>query len=222
MARYVEVIDVPLSIEAAFDALADFSRTAEWDPGVVSATRTTGDPIGVGSRFRVEVDLLGRRATYGYAITDYERPRRVVLRGGDGTTRLTDEITFVPRGRGTRITYEVCCELAGLLRIADPLVGVMLTWIGGRAVEGLRRFARTLALRERAAQRARTGSRRDPFEGDGELERRSRPSEPSSKATTRPRTRRSASRIGGRSRDASQSAAATDNHEHHETKGVAS
>lgn len=153
-ARYVTVIDVPLPIEEAFDAIADFSRTESWDPGVKSAVCTTAEPIRAGSRFRLEVDLLGRTRTYGYAITDYERPSRLVLRGGDGATRLVDEITFVSRGRGTRITYEVRCRLVGLLRLAEPVVELGLMYVGRRASEGLRRYARTLALEGRASKRA--------------------------------------------------------------------
>ena len=50
MARYIDAIDVPLGIEDAFDYLADFSRTAEWDPGVASASLLTGGPPRLGVR----------------------------------------------------------------------------------------------------------------------------------------------------------------------------
>ena len=53
MARYVDAIDLPIPLEQAFDYLADFSRTAEWDPGVVEAERLTPGPPRRGSRFRV-------------------------------------------------------------------------------------------------------------------------------------------------------------------------
>ena len=165
MIRFVEVIDVPLPLEQAFDAIADFSTTAEWDPGVKSATCTTSAPLRVGSRFRLDVELLGRTRTYGYAITDYERPSRVVLQGGDAGTRLVDEITFVPRGQGTRITYEVRCELVGLGRLAEPLVALLLPMIGRRAADGLRRHGKRLAGRARrraAAHDRRASADRDP------------------------------------------------------------
>lgn len=147
MIRFVEVIDVPLPLDEAFDAIADFSTTVDWDPGVKSATPTTSAPLRVGSRFRVVVEIFGRTQTYGYAITDYERPTRVVLQGGDAGTRLVDEITFVPRGAGTRITYEVRCDLVGPGRLAEPFVDWLLPIIGRRAAEGLRRYGKRLAAR---------------------------------------------------------------------------
>ncbi len=160
MARHIEVIDIALPIEQAFELVADFARTSEWDPGVVSAKATTRAPLRAGSRFRVEVSLLGRTATYGYAITDFEPPSRVVLHGGDGRMLLVDEITLVSRGRGTRITWELRCDLAGLGRIADPLIDLVLPRIASRAAEGLRRYTRTLALRDRASQRPRKAKAR--------------------------------------------------------------
>ncbi len=149
MIRFVEVIDLPLPPEEAFDAIADFSTAAEWDPSVKSALHTTSLPLRVGSRFRLDVDLLGRSQTYGYAITAFERPGRLVLEGGNAGTRLVDEITFVARGRGTRITYEVRCELMGPLRLAEPLVDLVLPVIGRRAADGLRRYGRRLLGRSR-------------------------------------------------------------------------
>ena len=66
MARYVDAICLPMSIEEAFDYLADFSRTAEWDPGVSDAKRITRGPVRLGSRFRVAVAFLGRRIPLEY------------------------------------------------------------------------------------------------------------------------------------------------------------
>ncbi len=155
MARHVEVIDVALPIEEAFATVADFARTADWDPGVVSSKATTKAPLRKGSRFRVEVGLLGRTATYGYAITEFEPPSRVVLHGGDGHMQLFDEITLVSRGRGTRITWEVRCELSGIGRLANPLLDLALPVIVRRGAEGLRRYARTVVMRDHSAKRGR-------------------------------------------------------------------
>lgn len=138
MARYVDAIDLDLSPEKAFDYLADFSTTAEWDPGVVAAERLTPGPIGVGTRFRVVVSFLGRTLEFEYEITEYERPRRLVLRGTSESVIATDEIGFLARGSGTRVSYEARLELTGLLRLADPVLQVLFQHIGRLAVRGLR------------------------------------------------------------------------------------
>ena len=129
VARYVDAIDLPLPLEEAFDYLADFSTTAEWDPGVAEAKRLTPGAVRLGSRFRVVVSFLGRRIPLEYRIAEFERPSRLVLVGGDASLRSIDEITFVSRPGGTRICYEARLELSGPGRLADPLLDLLFQHI---------------------------------------------------------------------------------------------
>ncbi len=144
MARYIEAIDLPLPLEAAFEYMADFSRTAEWDPGVAEARRITPGPVRRGSRFHVSIAFLGTRTPFEYRIVEFEPHSRIVFEGGDASMRSIDELTFTPRPGGTRVTYEARIELLGLRRFADPLFDLVFQTIGQRAVAGLRkRFAKT-------------------------------------------------------------------------------
>ena len=138
MARYIDAIDLPIGIEEAFDYLADFSRTAEWDPGVCEAKRITRGVVRLGSRFRVSVSFPGQRIPLEYRITEFECPSRLVLCGGDSSLRSIDEITFVSRPGGTRVTYEARLELTGIRRLADPILDLLFQRIGRLAVRGLR------------------------------------------------------------------------------------
>ena len=160
MARYVDAIDLPLPVEKAFAYLADFSRTAEWDPGVVEARRLSKGRIGLGSRFEVIVQFLGRRVALEYAITEFERPRRLVFTGGDDWIDSIDEITFVRRLGGTRVTYEARLELKGIARLADPILEMLFRRVGRLAVRGLReRVASEGALGHKGSPRSRNRKR---------------------------------------------------------------
>ncbi len=68
-----EIIEVSQAPEVAFDAVEDFSSSAEWDPGVAAAERV-GDgeaaPSGVGAVYR----LVG--AVYRLMVTFRGRARR--------------------------------------------------------------------------------------------------------------------------------------------------
>jgi carbon monoxide dehydrogenase subunit G len=142
MARFVDAIDLPVPPEEAFDYLADFDRTAEWDPGVVETARLTPGPSRAGSRFRVVVSFLGRRMPLEYTIETYQRPHRLILAGGDESLHSVDELTFAAREGGTRVTYEARLELRGAARLADPLLDLAFQVIGRFAARGLReRFA---------------------------------------------------------------------------------
>ena len=155
MARFVDAIDLPIPPEEAFDYLADFSHAESWDPGVVEAKALTRWAPRLGSRFRVVAGFLGRRIPLEYRISAFERPRRLVFAGGDDTLRSVDELTFSPRGQGTRVTYEATLELRGLRACFDPALDVAFQLIGRVAAAGLRKHFRDAA-------RARDGEAAEP------------------------------------------------------------
>jgi hypothetical protein len=88
--------------------------------------------------FRVSVSLLGRCVPREYRITEFERRSRLILSGGNSSLRSIDKITFVSRPGGTRLTYEARLDLAGIRRLADPFLDLLLQRIGLLAVRGLR------------------------------------------------------------------------------------
>jgi carbon monoxide dehydrogenase subunit G len=145
--RLNERIDTTLPIEAAFDYVADFANSEEWDPGVESAERLDDGPVGVGSRYRLGVHLGRRVAPMEYRITEFDRPRRVVLVGEGSGVSAVDDIRFAPAASGTRIDYTADIRLGGLLRLAQPFLGGAFANVARKAADGMRR---TLAERARA------------------------------------------------------------------------
>ena len=140
MRRLQETIEIARPIEEAFDEIADFSTTGEWDPGVVEARRLDDAEIGLGSRFEVVAGFNGRRLPIVYEIVEYERPTRVVLRGAGPNFQGLDEITCTREGdTHTRIDYVADLRLTGLARLAEPLWGGRFDRMGKDAVRGLKR-----------------------------------------------------------------------------------
>jgi len=154
MARFLDVIDVPTPLDSAFEYLAQFQHSAEWDPGIVEARRLDDGPLAVGSRFEIIVSFLGRRIRMEYTLVAHEPPHRIVLRGTGGAVVSVDEITFTPRPDGTRITYDARLELSGLARLANPLLDLVFQRLGAAASRGLRE--RMTAMAPKAG---RTGTR---------------------------------------------------------------
>jgi carbon monoxide dehydrogenase subunit G len=134
-----ETIVVERPVEEAFDYVADFATTEEWDPGIDSARRVGDGPIGVGTRFDVVSNFNGRKLPLVYTMTVYERPRRVVLAGDGKQFRGEDTITFEAIGDGrTRITYVAEISLKGVLRLVQPFLGGKFDAMGKAAVDGLK------------------------------------------------------------------------------------
>ncbi len=138
MARYAATVTGPGSAHEVFAYLADFSSTAEWDPGVSEARRLTRDPLRVGARFHVVASFLGRRVALEYRTVELVPPHRVVLRAETRTVVSVDTITVRDlAGSGSEVTYDARLEPRGALRLADPLFGALFKRVGDRAKAGL-------------------------------------------------------------------------------------
>ncbi len=137
-----EVIQVSQPPDEAFDAVADFSSAARWDPGVVAAERIregVPTPSGAGAVYHLRVTFRGRESEMTYRTTQYERPVRVVFRGIGPRIVATDTIEFAPvEDGGTRITYVADLRLTGLAKAAEPFLGGEFDAMGKRALAGMK------------------------------------------------------------------------------------
>jgi hypothetical protein len=169
MARYLDVIDLPVSCEAAFDGLVDFSTTQQWDPSVVRARRLDRGLIKVGSRFEVVVRAFGVESPLAYELVVSERPHRIVLLAKKRAFVSRDEITLAPRGQGVRVTYDAQIEISGAARALDPLLDVWFQRSGARSAEGMRSFFSAVS---QPAPNTSSGSSRSGMRARGHVRRK--------------------------------------------------
>lgn len=133
--REEAVVQVPL--KEAFEYTADFSKIADWDPGIAESSQIGGGPIGIGTGFRLMVSFGSSRIPMTYTITSFEPPNRVELVGEGSNLRAVDEITFTQDLNGTRILYVADLHFKGPLRFAAPFLAPLLKRTGRKAVRGL-------------------------------------------------------------------------------------
>lgn len=134
-----EQIEVAASPEEAFRFVSDFANLPKWDPSAVSATRSDGGPLGVGSAFDITVAFGDGEVPMRYTIGEYEPPRRVVLTGESERVGAVDTIEFEADGPGTIVRYTASFELRGMLRFASLLVRPRLRGLARNAMDGLQR-----------------------------------------------------------------------------------
>ena len=158
MTHYAATVTSPGLPEEVFEYLADFSSTAEWDPGVSEAWRLTGEPLRVGARFHVVADFLGRRVALEYRTVEIDPPRRVVLRAETATVVSEDTITVrgLP-GSGSEVTYDASLAPPGSPAIRRPVPRACSS--SGSAIGRKRARPRPWHIAS-AARRARTGAPR--------------------------------------------------------------
>ncbi len=136
--RFSEQIVVSRPAADAFQYIAEFENTAEWDPGIAESRKLTDGPVRVGSQFDVVALFRGKRQRFRYTVTELDDGRRIVLEGVGAKATSVDAITVDAGDSGSRISYTADIQLKGLRRLAEPLLKPMLAKTGEDALAGLK------------------------------------------------------------------------------------
>lgn len=137
--RVERLVETDCPQTRAFEFVADFATTQEWDPGILEAKRLDDGPIGDGSRFELVSRFGSREQTIVYEITAFHQPESVTLVGDGPTFHGTDVISFDAReGGGCRVHYVADLGLKGLSAVALPFIRGKLDEMSDRAVAGLK------------------------------------------------------------------------------------
>ena len=139
MARYRATVQTPRDPERAFDYMANFDNTREWDPGVQSAERSTHGPLGIGTRFRLDFKVGPATTELVYEITEFDPPRALTLVADNGWLISHDRIAVDATAAGSAIAYDATLTLKGPLRLADRLLAAGFRRAADKALAGLRR-----------------------------------------------------------------------------------
>lgn len=134
-----ESIEVAASPPTAFAYIADFTTTAEWDPGIASSVRRSGDG-GVGTEYDVVARFRGKELPFRYRVTELEAGRRIVLVGEGKSATSIDTIVVEPSGRGggSRVDYQADFRMKGLYVLAAPFLGGTFRELAQTALAGLK------------------------------------------------------------------------------------
>lgn len=142
MARIVRTFQVNRPIEDVFDAVADFSTAAEWDPGVATSSPGGGPRIGTGAEWNIRLAMGPLRVGVVYETTVHDRPHRVVHETRTWWAKGVDDVRFEQDGRTTQVTWQADFSLTGPGRLLDPLLQQGFEGVGDRAVTGLEAWLR--------------------------------------------------------------------------------
>ncbi len=137
--RYTGTVTSPHPPADVWSYLADLRSVAEWDPSVEEIRLESGEPGATGSRYRLEVGMLGRRLTLPYMTVAAKSPTSVVFVAETEGVQIRDEARIQPIvAGGSSVTWQAELRLKGARRVLDPLVQLAFDRLGGRAEQGLR------------------------------------------------------------------------------------
>ena len=119
------VINRPL--EDVFDFVADERNEPLYNPHMRRVKLISPGPIGLGTRFRVEMTRMGRATEMIIEFTAFERPRRLASSTHSSTMEIEGSLSFDPVPEGTRMGWSWTLEPRGVLKLMSPLVARMGT-----------------------------------------------------------------------------------------------
>jgi hypothetical protein len=116
-------------VEEVFDFVADERNEPRYNDQMTAVELLTPEPIGRGSRFHAQLQMLGRPVDLTVELTGFERPRRLAStswsqpRGRRGRPLHTEgALTFDPVSGGTRMSWAWHLETPGAMKLLAPLI----------------------------------------------------------------------------------------------------
>ena len=119
------VIERP--VEEVFDFVADERNEPRYNPRMLRSQKLSPGPIGVGTRFRAEMEMKGRRRPVEMTVelTDYKRPRRLASSTHMAAMEIDGTLTFDPVAEGTRMRWQWDLKPRGLVKLLSPVIARM-------------------------------------------------------------------------------------------------
>lgn len=109
-------------IEEVFAVLDNLENDLKWRREWIDAKKTSEGPIGVGTRYSLFAETLGRRIETVYETIKYEPYQIVAWKTVSGPLSLTFQRTFERVEGGTRFTIRYEAEVRGFLKLVMLLL----------------------------------------------------------------------------------------------------
>jgi uncharacterized protein YndB with AHSA1/START domain len=115
-------IRINASVAVVFAYLTDNQKMPLWNSAVLEVTKTTGGPVGVGTRFLMQRDLPTGRVENTLEVIEYEENRRVTLKTTSGPTPFVYRYLLEPTDGGTHLSLHADVQIGGALSVLSPVL----------------------------------------------------------------------------------------------------
>ena len=122
------VIDSPIEEVFRVQGPDHYRNHPRWDPEVISLEPVDEDEIGLGARFVITRQVMGRPQTHTFEVVEWDPPRRMAIEASEPgfQLRITSEAAALAADR-TRLTLAGDARLGGIRGLVAPLMKRRLT-----------------------------------------------------------------------------------------------
>jgi hypothetical protein len=135
-------VDIALPPPQVFDYLSDLRNEREWNPKIRSVQLLTGEPIGVGTRYRARW-VGSPDNTVEYTVFDRPHEWASVADSKMLTIRFAARVRAIDGGSRLRVRMELAPH--GPMRLLDPVLGWLMQRKEGENMRLIRQKVESLS-----------------------------------------------------------------------------
>jgi Polyketide cyclase / dehydrase and lipid transport len=125
VARVNGEIVIHRPVEEVFDFVADERNEPRYNPRMVHVELISEGPIGLGARFRTELETRGRTMPMVVEFTGYERPSKLSSVTRSSMMETEGALTFESVATGTLMRWSWDVRPRGVFKLMRPVVGLI-------------------------------------------------------------------------------------------------
>ena len=125
MAQIEGEIVIERPVEEVVDFVADERHEPRFNPRMVHAELISEGPIGLKTRFRTELQTMGRTMPMLVEFTAYKRPWRLGSVTRSSMMETEGALTFESARGGTRMRWSWDVRPRGIMKLMAPFVGMI-------------------------------------------------------------------------------------------------
>jgi uncharacterized membrane protein len=121
MFKYEKSVLINCPQQEVFDFVTNLSNDIKWQASIESVRQISDGHTGVGSTFRYESKLLGRKSETEIQLTSYDPPNGASVKALNGPIPFENTYRFETQDGGTLVTFMGWAEIGGFFKIAEGL-----------------------------------------------------------------------------------------------------
>lgn len=142
MYKFTKSVFINRPRQDVFEFLSNPAHMPKWQPALISAEWTSPGTPAIGSTYRTLAKGFGGTAEYLLEITHWDPPNRYSYKSVKipFPGSIESSYTFASKENGTQVTWEVQITAAGLLKIAESMLGKQAEKLEGGNLDLAKQF----------------------------------------------------------------------------------
>jgi uncharacterized membrane protein len=133
------LIDRP--VEEVFAFISNPMNLPKWQSMVAKVEPASSDPVGGGSKFKIQSELMGRKIDGVMEITDFEPFGKFGFKNVAGPVQVHATVSLKTAGTGTRLNLSGQGEPGGMFKLAE---GILANQVKSQMEDNLKRLKSVL------------------------------------------------------------------------------